>query len=189
MNAYRAAVTLKYNQGHNNQQVRLFNHHGKNQENTFVSVFPNIHSFTTLSVYTFTLLPLPLWSGQAGLCQKKGTGGESTASQLDRHTHLHTVQYVSTHSLLVCQRQVSVELLKRNTATQKGLFITKLSPLLYNAENHTKFSGKCLIVQADFLIFILVQSECIKTQNINSPQHQSVTGLQSTCLISIQNKQ
>lgn len=32
MNTYRAAITLKYNKGHNNYQVRLFNHHGKNQE-------------------------------------------------------------------------------------------------------------------------------------------------------------
>lgn len=85
MNTYRAAVTLKHDKCHNDEQfeVRRFNHHSKNQENTFLSVMPSIHSFTTLSAYTFNSPPsAPVGrSGQAVLV--KGRGGERTASQRD----------------------------------------------------------------------------------------------------------
>lgn len=87
-NTYRAAVTLKHDKCHNNGSR---GDHSKNQENTFVSVLPSIHSFTTLSVYTLNSPPSAsvVWSSQA--VPVKGTGGESTASQIDWHTHLHTV--------------------------------------------------------------------------------------------------
>lgn len=168
MNTYRAAVTLKHEKCHNNGSRWDFVTTTARIEIIHSSVFCLIYIHLLRCLFTRqTLLPLRrsvVWSSQA--VPVKGTGGESTASQLDWHAHIYTPS--STYLHILCWVWAWTHPLIQTQWRRRAFWHDgKRSPLLYNAENYTTVYS--LTVQADFHFG--------SKHKEKSPEHQSVTGL------------